>query len=81
MIGGPKDATASIGPGSVDLLTGNFSISKTDVSIPAFNSALEFSRTFSSRTSGAASNGRPRNRLETQRAGRSSLVAPPGPVW
>ena len=63
MIGGPKDATASIGPGSVDLLTGNFSISKTDVSIPAFNSALEFSRTFSSRTSGAASNGPPRNRL------------------
>lgn len=56
-IGGPKDATAPIGPGSVDLLTGNFSISKTDVSIPAFNSALEFSRTFSSRTSDAESNG------------------------
>jgi RHS repeat-associated protein len=56
-IGGPKDAIAPIGPGSVDLLTGNFSISKTDVSIPAFSSALEFSRTFSSRTSDAESNG------------------------
>lgn len=56
-IGGPKDAIAPIGPGSVDLLTGDLVISKTDVSIPAFNSALEFSRTFSSRTAEAESNG------------------------
>lgn len=48
-IGGPKDATASVGPGSVDLLTGNFTVSRTDVSIPAFNSKLEFSRSISSR--------------------------------
>ncbi len=47
--GGPKDATAPIGPGSVDLLTGNFTVSPTDVSISAFNSTLEFSRSFNSR--------------------------------
>ena len=48
-IGGPKDAAAPVGPGSVDLMTGNFTVSRTDVSIPAFNSTLEFSRSFSSR--------------------------------
>jgi hypothetical protein len=55
--GGPKDGTASVGPGSVDLLTGNFTVSRTDVSIPAFNSALEFSRSFSSREAGLEPNG------------------------
>jgi RHS repeat-associated protein len=56
-IGGPRDATAPIGPGSVDLLTGNFTVSSTDVSIPGWGSALEFSRTHSSRdaASGAES--------------------------
>ena len=56
-IGGPKDATAPIGPGSVDLLTGNFTVSATDVSIPGWGSALEFARTHSSRdaASGAES--------------------------
>lgn len=48
--GGPKDATASVGPGSVDLLTGNFTVSDSDVSIPGFDSTLEFSRTLSSRS-------------------------------
>jgi RHS repeat-associated protein len=48
-IGGPKDATAPIGPGSVDLLTGNFTLARTDVSIAGFGSALEFTRTHSSR--------------------------------
>jgi RHS repeat-associated protein len=48
-IGGPKDATAPVGPGTVDLLTGNFSTGHTDVSIPTFNSSLEFSRSYSSR--------------------------------
>jgi RHS repeat-associated protein len=47
--GGPKDAVAPIGPGSVNLLTGNFTVSRTDVSIPAFKSTLEFSRSFNSR--------------------------------
>ncbi len=47
-LGGPKDAAAPVGPGSVDLLTGNFSLSRIDVSIPAFNSSLSFSRSISS---------------------------------
>ena len=56
-IGGPKDAVAGVGPGSVDLMTGNFTISRTDVSIPAFNSTLEFSRSFSSREASVESEG------------------------
>ncbi|HEY6729475.1 MAG TPA: DNRLRE domain-containing protein, partial [Solirubrobacterales bacterium] len=55
--GGPGDATAPIGPGVVDLLTGNFTISRTDVSIPAFNSTLEFSRSFNSREAGVEATG------------------------
>ena len=55
--GGPKDATAPIGPGSVNLLTGNFTISRSDVSIPAFNSTLDFSRTFSSREANVEATG------------------------
>jgi RHS repeat-associated protein len=51
-LGGPRDATAAVGPGAVDLLTGNFSTRRTDVSIPGFNSTLEFSRTFNSRDAG-----------------------------
>jgi RHS repeat-associated protein len=47
-VGGPRDATTQIGPGSVDLLTGNFTLSRTDVSISGFDSALEFSRSHSS---------------------------------
>lgn len=50
-VGGTRDATASVGPGSVNLLTGNFTVSRTDVSIPGFGSALTFSRTHSSRNS------------------------------
>jgi RHS repeat-associated protein len=56
-IGGPKDATAPIGPGSVDLLTGNFTVSATDVSIPGWGSALEFSRTHSSRDAASGPEG------------------------
>lgn len=48
-MGGPKDANALVGPGSVDLLTGNFSTAHADVSIPTFNSSLEFTRSYSSR--------------------------------
>jgi RHS repeat-associated protein len=51
-LGGPRDATAGVGPGSVDLLTGNLSVARSDVSIAAYNSALEFSRTFNSREAG-----------------------------
>lgn len=56
-LGGPKDATAPIGPGTVDLMTGNYTVSRTDVSIPAFNATLEFSRSFSSREAGVEANG------------------------
>jgi RHS repeat-associated protein len=55
--GSPKDAVTSIGPGSVDLLTGNFNVSRTDLSIPAFNSTLEFSRSFNSREAGVEPTG------------------------
>jgi len=56
-LGGSKDGTAQIGPGSVNLLTGNFTISRTDLSIPGFGAALEFSRSFNSRDPGAEANG------------------------
>jgi RHS repeat-associated protein len=48
-IGGTSDAAESVGPGSVDLLTGNFNVSDQDVSIPGITSGLEFSRSFNSR--------------------------------
>lgn len=48
-LGGSKDATSEIGPGSVNLLTGNFTVSRTDLSIPAFNSSIDFARSISSR--------------------------------
>lgn len=48
-LGSGRDATAQVAPGSVDLLTGNFNVTRTDVSIPAFNSNLEFGRTINSR--------------------------------
>ncbi len=51
-IGGPKDATVSVGPGTVDLLTGNFTVSRTDVSIPGITAGLEFARSHSSRAPG-----------------------------
>jgi RHS repeat-associated protein len=46
----PTDATESIGPGTVDLLTGGFTMSATDVSIPVpgYETNLEFTRTYSS---------------------------------
>jgi len=48
-IGSTRDATASVGPGTVDLMTGNLAVRRTDVSIPAFGSSLEFSRNLNSR--------------------------------
>lgn len=47
-IGGPKDATAQVGPGTLDLLTGNLSVARSDVSIPGY-STLEFSRSLNTR--------------------------------
>ena len=47
--GSPKDATTAVGPGTLDLITGNFTIARTDVSIPGVTAGLEFARTHSSR--------------------------------
>jgi RHS repeat-associated protein len=55
--GGTHDATAPIGPGTVDLLTGNFTTAADDVSIDAFNSDLTASRTYNSRQPDANPNG------------------------
>jgi RHS repeat-associated protein len=51
--GGAHDSVAQIGPGSLDLLTGNLALGRTDVSIPGFISGLEFSRTLNTRGLGA----------------------------
>jgi RHS repeat-associated protein len=44
------DATEAVGPASVDLLTGAYTLSRTDVSIPVpgYEANLEFTRTYSS---------------------------------
>jgi hypothetical protein len=46
-VGAPTDATASVGPATVNLITGRYTISRTDVSIPvpASEANLEFTRT------------------------------------
>jgi RHS repeat-associated protein len=48
--GGPGDATEQIGPANVDLVTGAFTITRTDVSIPVpgTEANLEFTRTYNS---------------------------------
>ncbi len=46
--GGPGDGSAGIGPGTVDLLSGVYTMSRSDVSIPGFNSSLEFARSWNS---------------------------------
>jgi RHS repeat-associated protein len=49
-VGGPQDESAPVGPGSVDLITGNLAVSETDVSIPTWGgSMLSFSRSHNSR--------------------------------
>jgi RHS repeat-associated protein len=50
-LGGPKDATTQVGPGTLDLLTGNLALSASDVSIGGFNS-LAFSRSYNTRAPG-----------------------------
>jgi RHS repeat-associated protein len=68
--GSPDDATAEVGPGTLDLETGNLSIGHTDVSIPTFNSGLQFTRSFNSRT--------PRPITKTEKAEPPSVL---GPGW
>jgi RHS repeat-associated protein len=52
-LGGPKDEATQIGPGTLDLLTGNLTLSESDVSIGGFNS-LGFSRSYNTRAPGSA---------------------------
>ncbi|HSS33527.1 MAG TPA: 6-bladed beta-propeller [Solirubrobacterales bacterium] len=47
--GAASDATAEVGPGTVDLMTGNLSVTRADVSLPGFNSTMSFTRTLNSR--------------------------------
>jgi RHS repeat-associated protein len=47
--GSPKDATTPVGPGTLDLITGNFTVSRNDVTIPGVTAGLEFGRMHSSR--------------------------------
>ncbi|HUC00781.1 MAG TPA: LamG-like jellyroll fold domain-containing protein [Solirubrobacterales bacterium] len=47
--GSAADATAEVGPGSVDLLTGNLTVTRSDVSVPGFNSTMSFTRAHNSR--------------------------------
>ncbi len=46
---GTEDATTTMGPGKVDLVTGNFSMSETDVNVDAYKSDLTVTRTYNSR--------------------------------
>jgi RHS repeat-associated protein len=52
-VGGPKDESTQIGPGTLDLLTGNLNLSANDVSIGGFN-PLSFSRSYNTRKPGKA---------------------------
>jgi RHS repeat-associated protein len=55
--GGAKDASAEVGPGTLDLMTGNFTITRTDVAIPGYGGTLEFARSIASREAGIEANG------------------------
>jgi len=50
-LGGPKDEATQVGPGTLDLLTGNLTLSESDVSIGGFN-PLGFSRSYNTRAPG-----------------------------
>jgi len=52
-----RHATAPAGPGSVDLLTGNYALNATDVSVDAWGSDLTVARSFNSRDPAASASG------------------------
>jgi RHS repeat-associated protein len=52
-----QSATEALGPGDLDLFTGNFQLTRDDVSIDNFGSSLTVSRTFNSRDPGAKVDG------------------------
>ena len=56
-VGAPTDAMQAVGPVNLDLLTGHFTVSRTDVSIPVpgTEATLEFTRTYNSNYSGLES--------------------------
>jgi RHS repeat-associated protein len=68
---GTDDAIEAIGPGSVDLLTGNFRVSSDDVSVVGSLGSLTFSRTYNSRDPDATK----------VVAGGSVSYGPLGPGW
>jgi RHS repeat-associated protein len=43
---GSSDATTTVGPGSLSLLTGNYSVSATDASVPSYLGSLSIGRSF-----------------------------------
>ena len=59
-VGAPTDATEAVGPASVDLITGEFTINRVDVSIPVpgYEANLEFARTYESPLSSALAPGK-----------------------
>jgi RHS repeat-associated protein len=44
-----SDTTSPIGPGAVDLLTGNVGVSRSDATLPGYQSSIELERTYGSR--------------------------------
>lgn len=52
-----RSAVADIGPGTVNLLTGNFSLSETDVSVDSAMADLTVARTFNSRAAADGASG------------------------
>ena len=54
---GSDYASDEVGPGSVNLITGNYTVSDSDVSIDSYGSDLTVSRTFNSRDPNASAGG------------------------
>lgn len=54
---GSDYASAQVGPGTVNLVTGDYALSSTDMSIPAYGSDLTFGRSYNSRDPSAGAGG------------------------
>lgn len=52
-LGGTTDTEEAVGPGSLDLLTGNYTMSRTDFTLPSPLGSVDISRTYSSRDTAA----------------------------
>jgi RHS repeat-associated protein len=73
--GGPKDASTEVGPGTVDLLTGDFSTADSDISIPTYNSSLDFTRSYNSRQFPVGAS------AEAEKQRTAEKKSPLGPGW